>query len=140
VSLSQLPARYTCDGANVAPPLRWSKVPAGTKELDLFIVSALPINGKFVVAWAIAGLKPSVHSLTSRQLPVGVTTGNNSFGQARYSLCPASGNKSAYAILLYALPRKVPAKTGFDAEALLEGTLVHMASSQGETFISYRRK
>jgi phosphatidylethanolamine-binding protein (PEBP) family uncharacterized protein len=140
VSTNQLPKRYTCDGANVPPPLRWSKVRAGMKELDLFVVSALPINGKFVVAWAVAGLKPSLRGLTSGKLPAGTTVGKNSFGQARYSLCPPRGKKGEYAILLYALPHKVPVKPGFDAEALIEGTLVHVAPSEGEKFISYQRK
>jgi phosphatidylethanolamine-binding protein (PEBP) family uncharacterized protein len=140
VSLKQLPAHYTCDGADVSLPLRWSKIPAGTKDLDLFIVSALPVNGKFEVAWAVAGLKPSLRGLTSGRLPSGATVGANSSGQARYSLCPPHGKKSEYAILLYALPHKVPVKRGFDAEALIEGTLVHVAPSEGEAFAYYQRK
>src|SRR3989338_1547049 len=32
-----IPARHTCDGSNVSPPLAWSGVPAGTKSLALIV-------------------------------------------------------------------------------------------------------
>jgi phosphatidylethanolamine-binding protein (PEBP) family uncharacterized protein len=30
-----IPARYTCEGADVSPPLRWESVPDGTRSLAL---------------------------------------------------------------------------------------------------------
>src|SRR5947207_2174390 len=30
-----IPAKYTCDGANISPPLKWTGVPPGTKSLAL---------------------------------------------------------------------------------------------------------
>lgn len=140
VSLDPLPPRYTCDGANVSLPLSWSQVPAGTREVDLFVVSALPVKGKFRVAWALAGLRPSVHQLTAGAVPVGVIVGRNSFGQNKYSLCPPKGSTARYAVLLYAVPRRVAVKPGFDAEALFEGKLVHIAPSEGEMSFVYKRK
>jgi phosphatidylethanolamine-binding protein (PEBP) family uncharacterized protein len=140
VPFKPLPARYTCDGANISPPIEWTKVPSGTAEVDLFVVSALPINGRFVVSWALAGLKPSVRKLSAGHVPAGTIVGMNSFGHARYSFCPAKGSKGQYAILLYAVPHMVPVKSGFDAEALFEGKLVHIAPAEGEAYISYTRK
>ena len=32
-----IPKRYTCDDANVSPPLAWSGAPAGTKSLALIV-------------------------------------------------------------------------------------------------------
>jgi hypothetical protein len=32
-----IPVKYTADGANVSPPLRWSGLPSGTKELALIV-------------------------------------------------------------------------------------------------------
>jgi Raf kinase inhibitor-like YbhB/YbcL family protein len=37
---SQLPQRYTADGAGVSPPLRWRKVPAGAVTLALIVEDA----------------------------------------------------------------------------------------------------
>ena len=33
---ASIPERFTCDGADVSPPLRWSGVPSGTRSLALF--------------------------------------------------------------------------------------------------------
>src|SRR5262245_38397377 len=30
-----LPAKYTCDGENISPPLKWADAPAGTKSFTL---------------------------------------------------------------------------------------------------------
>ena len=32
-----IPAKYTCDGADISPPLSWSGIPAGTKSLALIV-------------------------------------------------------------------------------------------------------
>jgi phosphatidylethanolamine-binding protein (PEBP) family uncharacterized protein len=139
-SLKPMPARYTCDGANISPTFSWSAVPHGIKEVDLFVLSALPVHGKYVVAWAVTGISPSTHRLSSTHLPAGTVVGRNSSGQARYSLCPAHGTTGQYVALLYALPRRVPVSTGFDVEALVEGKLTHIATSEGELFFSYARR
>ncbi len=135
-----VPARYTCDGANVPLPLEWTRPPAGTAEVDVFIVSALPIKGKFVVVWAVAGLPPNTRKLSSSHLPSGAIVGRNSFGQTKYSLCPPKGPEAHYAVLVYAVPHKIASKPGFDPETLIEGTLVHVAPSEGESYLSYKRK
>jgi hypothetical protein len=67
-------------------------------------------------------------------LPKSAVLGRNSAGHDDYSLCPRA---SQYAVLLYALQRKLPVRQGFDPEALVEGKLVHLAEHEGETFISY---
>jgi hypothetical protein len=139
VKLKPFPARYTCDGANVPPPFTWTKMPAGTKEIALFVLSALPVNNKYIVAWGVSGLSPHLRGLRSGQLPSGAIVGNNSFGQARYSVCPRKGAKQQYAVLLYGIPRKVSVKQGFDVEQLVEHKLVHIASSQSEIFFTYTR-
>jgi len=30
-----IPSKYTCDGANVSPPLKWTSVPEGTKSFAI---------------------------------------------------------------------------------------------------------
>jgi phosphatidylethanolamine-binding protein (PEBP) family uncharacterized protein len=139
VPLSPVPARYTCDGANISPPFRWTRLPHGTVEVDLFVVSGYPVHGKFVVVWAVAGLSPRMREVSSARLPPQAIIGRNSFGRSRYSLCPKRGRAAQFAVLLYALLHKIPVATGFNAEKLIEGTLVHVAPSEGELFFSYRR-
>jgi hypothetical protein len=33
----EIPARFTCDGADVSPPLQWSGLPAGARSLVLLV-------------------------------------------------------------------------------------------------------
>jgi hypothetical protein len=118
--LDPISARYTCDGANLSLPVSWSKIPARTAEIDLFVVNAAPVNDKLVADWAVAGLKPSLHKLSAGQLPPGAVLGRNSFGQSRYTLCPPKGSTVHYFIGLYALAHRIPVKPGFAADALQE--------------------
>jgi Raf kinase inhibitor-like YbhB/YbcL family protein len=36
-SMASIPARYTCEGADVSPPLHWTGVPEGTQSLVLIV-------------------------------------------------------------------------------------------------------
>ena len=47
-----IPKQYTCDGANVSPPLSWSGVPAGAKALAL-ICDDPDAPGKTWVHWVV---------------------------------------------------------------------------------------
>lgn len=127
-----LSARYTCDGSNVSPVFRWSGVPKGMRELDLFVLSTLPVHGKFDVAWAVAGINPRTTRISSAKLPRAVVIGRNSAGQDGYSLCPAA---KSYTALIYALPRKVSVSRGFQAEPLVNN-LVRIAGHEGSLFFA----
>ncbi len=113
------PSRYTCDGANISFPVRWSKVPSGTAELAMFLVKLnSPVNHPFY-DWAVAGLNPNSHGVAAGQLPSGAVVGRNSFGQVGYSICPPRGSVEEHFVLrLLALPHRIAAKSGFDPGAL----------------------
>lgn len=131
-------ARYTCDGANISPPISWSHIPPHTVELDLFLFNLQPVHGKLFASWAVAGLSPKLHSLRAGQLPAGAIVGRNSHGQTGYSFCPPKGPSVRALFLLYALPKKIPAHPGFNAEALREKAL-HEAKSLGLLGTTYKR-
>jgi phosphatidylethanolamine-binding protein (PEBP) family uncharacterized protein len=113
-----LDREYTCHGADRSPPLRWSSVPANTKELALFAISTRPVNGKLFFDWALANLKPSFKDLQAGTLPAGAVLGESSSGHASYSICPASGKRESYVFVLYALPTSLAPTTGFDPTTL----------------------
>jgi phosphatidylethanolamine-binding protein (PEBP) family uncharacterized protein len=115
-----IPARYTCDGANTPPPLRWSNIPAGARELVLIIPYVDRARKEYRYDWAVAGLKPTLHGLSAGKLPPGAIVGRNSDGQTRYSVCPPEGVSQGSGILLYALPHHIALKPGFQAKALFE--------------------
>jgi Raf kinase inhibitor-like YbhB/YbcL family protein len=98
-----IPARYTCDGDNVSPPLTWSGAPAETASLALIVDDP---DARGWVHWVAYNLGGSA----SGSLPAGVSVspdgpvqGRNSFGQAGYGgPCPPSG-EHRYAFRLLAL-------------------------------------
>jgi phosphatidylethanolamine-binding protein (PEBP) family uncharacterized protein len=131
-----LPKRYTCDGAGLSPPISWGKVPAHTVEIDLFLTSIE--HATEYTEWAVAGLSPHLHGISAGHLPSGAILGRNRDNKLSYMLCPRKGIITHYEVLYFPLPRKLPARPGFNAEALaLEA--VHTAPQEGQVFFTYKR-
>jgi phosphatidylethanolamine-binding protein (PEBP) family uncharacterized protein len=119
----ELPTTYTCDGKNSPPTLKWSGVPAGSKELILFILGLQPIEETLFFNWAVAGLDPSLAEIPTGQLPTGAILGRNGYGKNAYSICPAKGQAETYVFALYALPQVLSPKRGFDPMSLRKEVL-----------------
>jgi Raf kinase inhibitor-like YbhB/YbcL family protein len=110
-----IPARFTCQGQDISPPLRWSGVPRGARELDVVMRDPDAPGGNFI-HWQLAGIAPSTRSLAIGQTPPSATVGRNDFGTIGYrGPCPPAGPAHHYMIT-------VRAKSG--AALLGTGTLV----------------
>lgn len=96
-----IPARYTCDGANVSPPLRWTAPPRGTASLSLTVFDPDAPGGGFL-HWRVRRLPAS-----ARSLPTGSRLGElNDAGRAGWTgPCPPSGPAHHYRFELRALGR-----------------------------------
>jgi phosphatidylethanolamine-binding protein (PEBP) family uncharacterized protein len=140
-----LPARYTCDGANIAPALRWGPVPAGTKELVLFAVGkgATP-QAPSTIEWALAGLKPELGEVAAGKVPKEAYLEEASNGKRHYSICPPHGQTREYAFAVYAVPEKVRVTPNVSGvilyHNLAEGKPEFRATGGGEIRVSYTRK
>jgi Raf kinase inhibitor-like YbhB/YbcL family protein len=104
-----IPARYTCQGENVSPPLAWSGLPAGTRSLALIVDdpdAPDPQAPKMTwVHWVLYNLPPTAVELPEavRQLPAGTREGVNDWGKTGYGgPCPPIG-RHRYFHKLYAL-------------------------------------
>jgi phosphatidylethanolamine-binding protein (PEBP) family uncharacterized protein len=138
---SEIPVRYTCDGAGTSPPLQWGAIPRGTAELALFIIGndAEPA-GKQRVYWAVTGLHPTLKGVSAGRLPPGAIVGRNSLGQSRYTICPAKRDGLRhYGAALLALPHTASAAPGFNASALFQRA-VHTAAYAGLAVFTYKRR
>jgi phosphatidylethanolamine-binding protein (PEBP) family uncharacterized protein len=113
-----LPAKYTCDGADTWPTLKWSGVPAGAKELILLVLAQEPINGALFYDWGVAAIDPATTEIQSGRLPTGTVVAKNSFGKTGYSICPPQGKTETHLFQLYAVPESLPAAKGFDPAAM----------------------
>jgi hypothetical protein len=134
---SALSARYTCDGANVSPALRWQGVPAGTKELVLFAANIRPVKGRLFFDWAVAGLSPELEEIKAGALPAGAIVGRNSFGKVGYEICP-EGSSETYVFTLFALPKKLSPSSGFEPFALRKA-VAGVSGNAGLLGMSYAR-
>jgi Raf kinase inhibitor-like YbhB/YbcL family protein len=115
---SRIPAKYTCTGKNISPPLRWSRPPAGAKELALVMIDLNAPGGPFT-HWALADIGSVTRELAAGQVPSGAVVGRNSLGKIGYGgPCPPAGGPHHYVIELLALPRPLSVSQGFASGAL----------------------
>jgi phosphatidylethanolamine-binding protein (PEBP) family uncharacterized protein len=133
-----MPTRYTCDGADLSPPLRWRNVPAGSAELLLL---AIDLDGgrTGAVQWAVASLPPRAPGIAAGGLPSGAVVGRNSAGEARWGgICGAGGRVHHLAFLLYALDRRLGLRAGFEPAGVRDG-LKDATLERGLTVATYKR-
>jgi Raf kinase inhibitor-like YbhB/YbcL family protein len=133
-----IPARYTCDGSNISPPLAWSEaLPAQSYVLSLVDVDAP--SGPFVhwvLAWSSAGRR-----ITAGSVPPGASQGVNGFGTRAYDgPCPPPGDPAhEYVFTLYSvrgtLPDVGPGPTLADVLGSIRGSVV----AKGELTGTYSR-
>jgi Raf kinase inhibitor-like YbhB/YbcL family protein len=99
-----IPERFTCDGEDVSPPLRWSGVPAAARSLALLLEDPDAPGGTFV-HWTLFALPPSSAGLSAGDVPADAREGENSFGEQGYrGPCPPEGDEPhRYVFVLYAL-------------------------------------
>jgi len=137
-----IPAKYTCDGDNVSPPLEWGQPPAGTESLALIMDDPDAPSGTFV-HWVYYDLAPTVSGLpegvsTDEKPSQGGTNGKNGAGRSGYTgPCPPSGSHR-YFFRLYALDSELGAAAGLSKDQLLQAMEGHLLA-QGELMGVYSR-
>jgi len=138
-----IPAKHTCDGPDVSPPLSWSDPPAGTKSFALISDDPDAPMGTWVhwVAWNIPGDARSLAENLPKKdsLPDGTKQGTTDFRRIGYGgPCPPSGTHR-YFFKLYALDTtlNLPASTTKkDLEKTMQGHILAQAELMGK----YRRR
>lgn len=113
---STIPGKYTCEGANISPPLTWSGVPDSLRSLVLIVDdpdAPDPRAPKMTwVHWVLYNIPPDVSELvegvTSDRLPPGAQEGLNDWKRTGYGgPCPPIG-RHRYFHKLYALDTVLP--------------------------------
>ncbi|MDD5437651.1 MAG: YbhB/YbcL family Raf kinase inhibitor-like protein [Patescibacteria group bacterium] len=119
-----LPAKYTCDGNEISPPLNIEGIPAETKSLALILNDPDAPSGDFV-HWVVFNIPPLVKEIEEGQTPPGVV-GRNTLGTNAYvSPCPPSG-EHRYTFKLYALDSMVDLPSSTTKDELLEAIRSHV--------------
>jgi len=142
----EIPARHTCDGLNVSPPLSWTGVPAGTKSLALIVddPDAPDPNAPRMtwVHWVLYNIPPSASGLPENAmmdvLPSGALQGMNDWKHLGYEgACPPIGTHRYYH-KLYALDVVLP-DLRFPAKAALEKAMQGHILARAELVGRYQR-
>ena len=106
-----IPAKYTCEGADISPPLEWSGAPSGSKSFALIVDDPdAPDPAKpqrVYVHWVVYNIPASTTKLAENAaksgLPSGAMQGSNDWGKQAYGgPCPPIG-RHRYFFKLYAL-------------------------------------
>jgi Raf kinase inhibitor-like YbhB/YbcL family protein len=118
-----IPTRFSCDGEDLSPDLRWDEPPPGAKSLALIVEDPDAPSGRFI-HWVGFNLSAKERQLpagikASTRLPAGMLQGRNDFGNVGYGgPCPPKGQNHRYYFRLYALDRPVELQAGASADEL----------------------
>jgi len=123
-----IPPNYTCDGANVNPPLMISGAPEDAKSLVL-IVDDPDAPSKTWVHWTIWNIDPDTKEILENGIPQGAVEGMTDFGIPGYGgPCPPS-RIHHYFFKLYALDITLDLSSSASAVNIQEAMQGHILDS-----------
>ncbi len=120
----RIPARYTCDGEDVSPPLDIRRAPDGVMSFALVMDDPDAPMGTFD-HWIVWNIPPDTEKIGEGQQPEGVP-GRNNFKTLQYGgPCPPSGTHT-YRFKLYALDCELELEKGSSKTELETATEGHV--------------
>jgi Raf kinase inhibitor-like YbhB/YbcL family protein len=139
-----IPAKYTCDGKDVSPPLKLADVPPGAKSLVLVADDPDAPVGTWV-HWVLFDLPPATTELPedlpkTQYLPGGAKQGLNDFKRLGYGgPCPPPGKPHRYFFRAYALDVQLGLNPGISRKEIDRAMEKHILA-QGQLMGIYKRK
>jgi Raf kinase inhibitor-like YbhB/YbcL family protein len=141
---SDIPAQFTCDGADISPALSWSTPPEGTESFVLIMEDPDAPGGTWV-HWVLYDLPATERELAAGvalegELPSGARQGRNDFKRIGYcGPCPPRGPAHRYYFRLHALDKRLglqPGASRREIDRMMRGHIVASAELMGR----YRRE
>jgi Raf kinase inhibitor-like YbhB/YbcL family protein len=144
-----IPRDYTADGRNMSPPLNWSNLPAGTKELALVCEDPDAGNPPPFVHWVVYKIPPTATGVPENvpfdpdaPMPssiAGAIQGVSGFRRPIYrGPAPPPGKTHHYHFVVYAIDAALDLKPGLTRADLLAAIQGHVIG-QGELVATYER-
>jgi len=139
----RIPAKYTCQGQDVSPPLAWGEPPAGTQSVALIVDDPDAPGGVFT-HWVLFNIPPDSRELPEAvpiqaELARGALQGKTDFGRIGYGgPCPPPGRPHRYQFTLYALDQPLGLEGGASKKQLLSAMEGHILA-QGQLTGTYQR-
>lgn len=93
-----IPTNPNCVGQNVAPPLAWKNVPAGTKSLAIVMFDPEGRGGSGVWHWVAYGIDPKLGGFAENEInkPSPKFTGGKSTQDLAYYMGPCAGPSTGW--------------------------------------------
>jgi Raf kinase inhibitor-like YbhB/YbcL family protein len=146
-----LPIDYTADGKNISPPLAWTKVPSGTRQLAMIMDDPVAPTPQPFVHWVLYKIPATAKGLPEA-LPMdetlaappdlaGTIQGVSGFRKPGYRgpAPPKPGVVHRYQFTVYALDAELDLKPGLNKAGLLEAMKGHILAT-GQLIGTYERK
>jgi Raf kinase inhibitor-like YbhB/YbcL family protein len=138
-----IPKKYTCEGPDLSPPLKWSDAPEGTKSFALICDDPDAPVGTWV-HWVIYDIPASTTQLQegvpkAETAPGGAKQGINDFKRIGYGgPCPPPGNPHRYFFRLYALDTELNLRGGATKGDLVKAMQGHILA-EAQLMGTYKR-
>lgn len=140
---AMIPAKYTCDGQDISPPLQFDNIPQATRSIALISDDPDAPMGTWV-HWVVFNIPPETRELSENfpsdeTLPDGTRQGLTDFGKTGYGgPCPPSGTHR-YFFKIYALDTIIDVVPIADKKKLLKAMEGHILG-QGQLMGKYKRQ
>lgn len=138
-----IPAKYTCDGQNISPPLEFTNIPEDTRTLALIVEDPDAPMGTFT-HWITYNMPPDIAELPEalpddETLMDGARQGINDFDRIGYGgPCPPKGTHRYY-FRIYALNAVIDSTSMVNKQDIWEKMQGHIITA-GELMGKYKRQ
>ncbi len=135
----RIASKYTCDGADVNPPLKITNVPASAKSLVLIMddPDAIKPAGKVWDHWIVFNIPPTTTEILEGKEPVGVHGKGTSNNLKYHGPCPPDAEHRYY-FKLYALDTMLTLSEGVTKKQVEEAMKGHILA-EAELIGRYER-
>ena len=140
-----IPQKYTCQGSDVSPPLKWTNVPANAKSFALIADDPDAPMGTWV-HWVLYDLPAGTNALPEDVAKTQYIAGNakqgmNNLPRLGYGgPCPPPGKPHRYFFKLFALDTDARPETRRNEEGSFEAAMKGHVLAEGQLMGTYQRK
>ncbi len=132
-----IPEKYSCDGQDASPPIKWSGAPANAKSIAIICEDPDAPSGTFT-HWVLYDLPGATKELAEGSSDGG-KEGANGFGKKGYGgPCPPPGRPHRYFFRVYALDTPSLGDAGRSKEEVTAAMQGHILA-QGQLMGTYKR-
>lgn len=127
-----IPSKYTCQGENINPELKFEEVPKDSKSLSLIMDDPDATIGTFV-HWVVFNMPSDITGIKENSTPIGIQAKNSAGKNTYIGPCPPSGVHRYY-FKLFAVDTVLDAEkisTKEDLLAAMQGHILAEADLMG---------